>query len=135
MRRKKKKRKIRKKVPLRSCQVLELKDLHTFRNFHLNYYLSFRQILQKLIPRKHLWTTRRFYFHKKWFTVKFTIFWNLVLLRFKMNFLFKVNNRNISEICTKLTIKIPWRRSGIFIVNFEQISHLFLVFLLLNLNK
>ena len=28
-----------------------------------------------------------------------------------------------------------WRRSGISIVNFEQISHLFLVFLLLALNK
>ena len=27
------------------------------------------------------------------------------------------------------------RRSGVFIVNFEHISHLFLVFLLLNLNK
>ena len=42
------------------------------------------------------------------------------------------------EICSKLTIKIPerrqWRRSGIFIVNFEHISHLALVFLLLTLN-
>ena len=32
------------------------------------------------------------------------------------------------EICSKLTIKIPerrdWRRYGIFIVNFEHISHL-----------
>ena len=27
-----------------------------------------------------------------------------------------------------------WRRSGVFIVNFEHISHLFLVFLLLTLN-
>ena len=37
-------------------------------------------------------------------------------------------------MCLKLTIKIPerrqWRRSGIFIVNFEHISHLVLVFLL-----
>ena len=53
-------------------------------------------------------------------------------------YLLKVNNRNTREkceICSKLTIKIPeqrqWRRSGIFIVNFEHISHLFLVFLLL----
>ena len=42
------------------------------------------------------------------------------------------------EICSELTIKIPerrhWRRSGIFIVNFEHISHLVLVFLLLTLN-
>ena len=36
----------------------------------------------------------------------------------------------------KLTIKTPerrqWRRSGVFIVNFEHIAHLVLVFLLLN---
>ena len=41
-------------------------------------------------------------------------------------------------MCLKLTIKIPerrqWRRSGIFIVNFEYISHLVPVFLLLTLN-
>ena len=55
--------------------------------------------------------------------------------------MFKVNNRNTrtrSEICSKLTIKIPerrhWRRSGVF-VNFEHISHLVLVFLLLTLSK
>ena len=43
------------------------------------------------------------------------------------------------EICSKLTIKIPerrhWRRSGIFIVNFEHISYLVLVFLLLTLSS
>ena len=41
--------------------------------------------------------------------------------------------------CSKLTIKIPerryWRRSGIYIVNFEHISHLVLVFLLLTLSR
>ena len=42
--------------------------------------------------------------------------------------LLKVNNRNTRtrcEICSKLTIKAPerchWRRSGVFIVNFEHI--------------
>ena len=57
-------------------------------------------------------------------------------------YLFKVSNRNTRkkyEICSKLTIKTPeWRhrrRSGIFIVNFEHISHFFLVFLLLTLKK
>ena len=51
------------------------------------------------------------------------------------NYMFKVNNRNTRprcEICSKLTIKTPKRyhlgRSGVFIVNFEQISHLVLVF-------
>ena len=55
--------------------------------------------------------------------------------------MFEVNNINstaMCEICSKLTIKVPerrqWRRSGIFIVNFEHISNLVLVFLLLNLN-
>ena len=53
-------------------------------------------------------------------------------------YLFKANNRNRRkrcEICSKLTMKRPeqnnWRRSGVFIVNFMHISHLFLVFLLL----
>ena len=54
------------------------------------------------------------------------------------NYMFKVNNRNTRtkrEICSKLTIKIPERcRSGIFIVNFEHISQLVQVFLLLTLN-
>ena len=41
-------------------------------------------------------------------------------------------------MCSKLTIKTTerrrWRRSGVFIINFEHISHLGLVFLLLTLN-
>ena len=58
------------------------------------------------------------------------------------NYMFKFINRNTRtrcEICSKLTIKIPerrhWRRSGIFIVNFEHISHLALMFLLLTLSR
>ena len=54
------------------------------------------------------------------------------------NYRLKVNNRNTRtrrEIYSKLTIKSPerqyWRRFGVFIVNFEYISHLVLVFLLL----
>ena len=43
------------------------------------------------------------------------------------------------EICSRLTIKIPkrlqWRRSGVFIANFAHISHLFLMSLLLTLDK
>ena len=67
-------------------------------------------------------------------------------------YLFKVNNKNTRKkcgICSKLTIKTPERRlcgaskgfmkafrrrSGVFIVNFEHILHLFLVFLLLTLH-
>ena len=50
-------------------------------------------------------------------------------------YLFKANNkctRKRCEICSKLTIKTPerrhWRSTGVFIVNFEHISPLFLVF-------
>ena len=53
------------------------------------------------------------------------------------NYMFKVNNRNTRtrcEICSKLTIKTLECHSGIFIVNFENISPLVLVFLLLPLN-
>ena len=55
--------------------------------------------------------------------------------------MFQVNYRNIRkrcEMCSKLTIKTPkprqWHRSGVFIVNFEHISHFVLVLLLLALN-
>ena len=56
------------------------------------------------------------------------------------NYMFKVNNRNTRtrcEIFSKLTIKTrrQWRRSGVFIVNFEHILRLALVFLLLTLSR
>ena len=53
-------------------------------------------------------------------------------------YLLQVKNRNtrtMYETCSKLTIMTPerrhWRHSGVFIVNFQRISHLDLVFLLL----
>ena len=52
------------------------------------------------------------------------------------------NNRNTRtrcEICSRLTIKTPerrhWSSSGTFIVNFEHILQLVLVFLLLTLSR
>ena len=58
------------------------------------------------------------------------------------NYMFKVNHGNTRrrcEICSKLTIKTSERRqwggSGAFIFNFEHISHLVLVFLLLTLSR
>ena len=72
----------------------------------------------------------------------FTCFKNRRRLHPAGNKMVKLNNRNTRtrcEICSKLTIKIPerrhWRRFGIFIINFEQISHLVLVFLLLTLSR
>ena len=59
---------------------------------------------------------------------------NIYLLRVN-----KKNTRKRSEICLKLIIKTReprfWRCSGVFIVNFGYISHVFQVFLLLILNK
>ena len=56
--------------------------------------------------------------------------------------MFEVNNRITRircKICSKLTVKTPercqWRRSAVFIANFEHISYLFLVFLLLTLHN
>ena len=54
------------------------------------------------------------------------------------------NIRTMYEICSKLTKSKEWRHSGVFINNkdtrmylniFEHISHIALVFILLNLNK
>ena len=67
---------------------------------------------------------------------------NLVLseqnVRSQPTYMFKVNIRNTvasCEICSKLTIKTPERLSYVFIVNFEHISHLVLVLLLLTLGR
>ena len=61
------------------------------------------------------------------------------------SYIFKVNIRNtrtMYKICSKLTIKTPerhqqrnWRHSGVSIINFEHISYLVLVFLLLALKR
>ena len=66
--------------------------------------------------------------------------WTWVFLIFPAGiYLLKVNDRNTRikcEICSKLTIKIlERRRSSIFIVNFEHISHFILVFLSLTLSR
>ena len=70
---------------------------------------------------------------------KLPTFWTTRVYLFKVN---KRNTRTMCEVCSKLTIKTPerlqwrqWRRSCVFIVKFEQISHIVLVFLLLTLNK
>ena len=58
------------------------------------------------------------------------------------NYIFTFNNRNTRtrcETCSNLTINTPerhhWCRSSVFIFNSEHISHFFLVFEVLNLNK
>ena len=65
----------------------------------------------------------------------------LLVVMLACTYLLKLNNRKTRtrcELCSKLTLKTPerrqWRLSGVFIVNFEQILHLVLVFILLTLN-
>ena len=53
-------------------------------------------------------------------------------------YLFNVNNTNTrqnSKICSKLTLKTLERRSTLFNVDVEYISHFLLLFLMLTLNK
>ena len=49
------------------------------------------------------------------------------------------NTRTMCEIYSNLIIKTPerryWHRSGVFIVNFEPISYIALLFSVLTLNK
>ena len=78
------------------------------------------------------------------FVTLLSIFWQLYLFWILYPagiYLLKVNNRNTGircEICSKLTVKIPerrhWRRSGIFIINFDHVSHRVLLFPFLTLN-
>ena len=58
------------------------------------------------------------------------------------NYMYEFNTRNTRtrcEICSELTIKSPerrhWRHSVVYFVNYEHISHLVLVFLLLTLSR
>ena len=92
-------------------------------------FWKFSKFDLNILSVKHLWTTvseMLWYYRNKLFF--FIILPSIYLL--------KVNNKNTrarSEICSKLTIKTPdrlqWRRSGVFIVIFEHVSHLVLVFL------
>ena len=50
---------------------------------------------------------------------------------FNVRSLFKVKNKDTRT----MTMTSTWSRSGVFIVLFEQISHIVLVFISLNLNK
>ena len=61
---------------------------------------------------------------------------NVLRLITQLVFVYR-NTRKRCETCSKFTIKTTetrqWHRFGIFIFNFEHVSHLFLVFLLLTL--
>ena len=88
------------------------------------------------IPKSRTLPKTKIYFQKKEVSFWSNI-WRLVCI-----YLSKINCGNIRsmcDICSKLTVKTPERRqfgrSSVFIVNFEQISHIILVFPLLTLNN
>ena len=109
---------IRLEFRISSVSVLEQRWVYQ------NYFLAFRRFTRKLKSRLNTSLTRHL---------------NACPAS---NYMFKVNNRNSRtrcETCSKLTIKTPeqrhWRRSSVFIVDFQHISHLVLVFLLLTLSR
>ena len=52
------------------------------------------------------------------------------------NYMFKINKETLEQGMKYVqSQQRQWRRSGIFILNFEHVSHLVLVFLLLTLSR
>ena len=74
----------------------------------------------------------------RWY-IKGPVTWPSRPLLVQSQYYNNIDTTALCEVSSKLTIKPPeycqWRRSGIFIVKVEPILHLFLVFLLLTLNK
>ena len=134
------------------CFLFHLKNssFSRYLNFCLDFLVSLRnglirkmRLISKFMTSHFRKQTILIYYPKNFFSKKskLSCLWIKSLEPAGKN-MFKVNNRNTRkrcEICSKLTIKTPewrhWRRSGVFIVNFEHISHVLLVFLLLTLIK
>ena len=131
-----------------------MKTLSFMFQYHLdNYFNSGKSDVTTYHPNFKYWLFLiiSLFYKRKRFRFKFyerlcnNVLYNLRRCCWRLtpagNYMFKVTNRNTRarcEICPKLTIKIPERRqhrSGIFIINFEHISHLVLVFLLLTLSR
>ena len=64
---------------------------------------------------------------------KINISWSYILTCYTF-YLYENTQVKVNKLTTKTTQRRQWRRSGEFNVNFELITHLFLVFLLLSLN-
>ena len=122
------------KTPVRDIRQISLLILGEFKkniNFYSSY--SFRRI-------ELIWSVSRNLSSKSW-RRSLNICFSIQRIRSLVSgfpdgiYLLKVSNRSIRiwcEICSKLSIKTPERHLAF--VNFEHISHLVLVFLLLTLN-
>ena len=70
----------------------------------------------------------------RWKTITLETFYLQIACNFMHIFVYCMLRIVVCIIYVVLYQFVLWRRSGIFIVNFEHISHLVLVFLLLTLN-
>ena len=116
------------------------RNLCILKEFLLLFYIKPDKSLENAVNRSKLY---RWNFLLQYFFCCYFVIFQLNINNFRVlhNLPAQSNNSNTRtrcEICSKLKIKIPerrqWRRSGIFIVNFEHISYLVLVFPLLTLN-
>ena len=98
-----------------------------------------------IVPSSSYWWAKNSNEHFKAFEMPFPTveFIKIIYERYPANkymFRFKYGNiRKRSDIRSKLTIKTPerlhWCCSSFFVINFKNISHLFLLFLLFTLNR
>ena len=133
-------------------QTAFLAFLLAFRYFVLPWFHSLQNLRFLLTPLSTLYYNQIFlnlagpFIHSQVLSVAQSSYQNIPTAFYRcipaVDYMFKVNTRNTRarcEICSKFTIKIPqrrhWRCFSVFFVNFEQISHLFLVFLLLTLSR
>ena len=84
---------------------------------------------ENMYPNKFSHLQRKYFSHGHWkqiYCLKRQFLWpdRYLFARIQHN----INNTIKREICSKLTIEAPERCSSVFIVNFESIRHVVLVF-------
>ena len=126
---------------------ISLMENFIFCEMIINWWLEKFAILDNHLAELSFGFQQAFWIHCLILVQKWTFSWDYTTAFLKNrisagNYMFKVNNKNSRtrcKICSKLTIKTPeqrhWFCSGVFIVNFEQIPHLVLLFLLLTLSR
>ena len=126
-----------------SAQILSLKSLHSHSSFPLkNWYLAKTTKNMAYMPIFRCLFCWMIFFNMFAVNCEYAFSRQANLICPVGIYMFKVNNRNTRtrhKICSKLTIETPercqWHHYGVFMANFEHISHLVLVFLLLTLNR
>ena len=125
------------------CRVIR----KAWKKLLISHPLVWRQIIKLNTDKCHLLISGHKYEHR-WTQIGKDMVWEeneVKLLRIMSqpeitcSKLSMVDTRTRRAVWSELSIKTPersqWSRSGVFIVNFEHISHLVLVFLLLALSR